>query len=342
MHDSLTVVHINDIASVATTIAAEQQRRGLTVRVEELPKPGAAWPWPWKLALVPLRILLASTTAAGIRRERPDLVHVHYATQGFVGPMAGRPYVLHCHGTDVRGVAPGSPRGRYLGVVMRRAALVLVSTPDLLDDAARLVADPVYLPNPIDTSLFTPTGGAVADVLLAVRLDAVKGGDIAIGALAHLLELRPVTTATVIAAGAQLDLARATFGSRVRFIDPVPHEAVPAVIGRHRAVIGQFRLGSLGQLELESMAMGVPVVTNVRHVAPGSEPPPVVQGATATAAAVALAALLEDDAGRIRLGALGRAWVARHHAVAAVVDRLAGLYEHALAPSAAHGREQST
>src|SRR3990170_804339 len=105
----------------------------------------------------PLRILLASTTAAGIRRERPDLVHVHYATQGFVGPMAGRPYVLHCHGTDVRGVAPGSPRGRYLGVVMRRAALVLVSTPDLLDDAARLVADPVYLPNPIDTSLFTPT-----------------------------------------------------------------------------------------------------------------------------------------------------------------------------------------
>src|SRR3989304_8903104 len=129
MHDSLTVVHINDIASVATTIAAEQQRRGLTVRVEELPKPGAAWPWPWKLALVPLRILLASTTAAGIRRERPDLVHVHYATQGFVGPMAGRPYVLHCHGTDVRGVAPGSPRGRYPGGGMGRAGPGPVSPP---------------------------------------------------------------------------------------------------------------------------------------------------------------------------------------------------------------------
>ena len=50
------VLHVNDIASVATTLMAEQRRRGRTAEFLDLPKPGASLPDPWKLALVPVRV----------------------------------------------------------------------------------------------------------------------------------------------------------------------------------------------------------------------------------------------------------------------------------------------
>ena len=49
----------------------------------------------------PLPILAA--TALAIRLRDCAIAQVHYATHSLVGLPSGRPFVVHCHGTDIRG-----------------------------------------------------------------------------------------------------------------------------------------------------------------------------------------------------------------------------------------------
>ena len=41
-----------------------------------------------------------------IRAGNFELVHIHYAYLGNIGSLGGFPYILHCHGTDLRGATP--------------------------------------------------------------------------------------------------------------------------------------------------------------------------------------------------------------------------------------------
>lgn len=326
----MRVIHVNDIASVGSTLADEQRRHGMDAVVIDPAKPLARLPYPWKLASVPLRAWPLIEAARRARSGRFDLVHVHYATHALVGPLSGRPFVVHCHGSDVRGVTPASPAGRYLQAVVRRAAAVLYSTPDLKPWARGLRADAVWLPNPIDVGRFTPAGEPDRDVLLGVRLDPIKGAEVAIEALAQLVADRPGTTVTVIAQGPLAKDAVRRLGPDTIVQPPVRHDQMPALLQRHRVTLGQFRLGIFSQFELEALACGVPVVADVRHAEPGHEPVPVVQASDAGGAASALHRLLDDPPGRTALGASGREWVARTHGVEPVVERLGAIYRDVL------------
>lgn len=322
---ALRVVHVNDIASVASVLAAAQARRGAATRVLDPPKPLAGLPYPWKIASFPFRAAPLAATALALRRDRREIVHVHYATQGVAAILAGRRYVIHCHGSDVRGARPGSVRGRFLAAILRRAALVLFATPDLAGDVRQFRPDAAFIPNPIDTAAFAPGADATRDVLLASRLDPVKGGETAIAGLARLLERRPETTVTVVAFGSLLDQARARLGDRARFVAPVAHEQMPGLLRDHRVVLGQFRLGILSQLELEALACGVPVVTGFRYADAYLEHPPIIDADTGPEVAERLAGLLDAESRQAR-GAAGRAWVVANHDADAVAERLCAAY----------------
>jgi len=323
---ALRVVHVNDIASVASVLAAAQRRRGASARVVDPPKPLAGLPYPWKVVSFPLRVVPLAATALDLRRDRRAIAHVHYATQGVAALASRRRYVIHCHGSDVRGARPGSLRGRLLAPILGRAALVLYATPDLAADVRRFRPDAVFLPNPIDTAAFAPGGAATCDVLLASRLDPVKGADAMIDGLARLLERRPATRVTVVGFGPLLGRARSVLGERVRFVDPVAHDAMPGLLRDHRVVLGQFRLGILSQLELEALACGVPVVTGFHYAEAYEEQPPIVGADSAAEISAGLAGLLDDEEGRPARGAAGRAWVVAHHDSDRVVERLCDAY----------------
>ena len=100
---SLAIVHVNDIAWVASTLQTAQRRRGDTVDLIDPPKPGAAFRWPWKVGSVALWLPILAATALAIRRRGFAIAHVHDATQSLVGLFSWRPFVVHCHGTDIRG-----------------------------------------------------------------------------------------------------------------------------------------------------------------------------------------------------------------------------------------------
>ncbi|MEO8469362.1 MAG: glycosyltransferase family 4 protein [Chloroflexota bacterium] len=322
----LAVAHVNDIASVASTLAIEQQRRGMRTLVLDPAKPGARLPFPWKLAAAPLRFAAMTAVLAQVAASRIDLLHIHYATQALIGAFAARPWIVHCHGTDIRGLDPRSAWGRYVGTVLQRAGAVVYSTPDLARDAERFRSDAIFLPNPIDVEQFAPSSHANRDVLLGVKLDSIKGAEVAIESIALLLDRRPETTVTVINSGSLVGEAQRRLGRRVRYIEPSSHEDMPQLLRQHRTTLGQFRLGILSQYELESMATGLVVVADIHCPNPDASVAPVLPARSAGEAADRLQEVLDDESSLLRLSQAGRSWVVDHHAVASVVDRLEALY----------------
>jgi len=326
----LRIAHVNDIAHVASVLALGQRRRGDVSEVFEPAKPGGSIPYPWKLVTFPLRAISIAAAVKEVRQGRFDIAHVHYATHAPIGWLTGLPWVLHCHGSDVRGVRRGSPVGRYLATALRGARAVLYSTVDLGEWVKALRRDALYLPNPIDTETFRPLGEPGRDILVGVRLDPIKGGQVVIDAIARLRQQRPATSFTVIADGSLAAAAQAAAGPNVVILPHQAHDAMPALFANHRAAIGQFHLGAIGQYELEAMASGTPVVANLSSVDGYRDPPPVVRADTGLAAAAAMVALLDDKPRRLTVAREGRDWVVANHAVAAVVDRLAQIYGEVL------------
>jgi glycosyltransferase involved in cell wall biosynthesis len=330
-HRAVRVVHVNDIAFVATNLVAGLNAAGHDARLRDPAKPGGALRYPWKLATIPVRLGLLTATAGAIRRDAPDIVHIHYASQSLVGALAGRPFIVHCHGTDIRGVDRSSLRGRCLAPFLASAAAVLYSTVDLGDDARSFRPDAKFLPSPIDTDHFVPGPPASRDVLVAMRLDSTKGATAIMQALDLVLARRPETTATVIAFGAQAATLTSRLGPRVSVIPRVGHDEMPRLIQDHRVAIGQLSTGALDVTELETMACGVPVVAHFRYDPRCyPEPPPVLQAADPGSVADGLISLLDHEDARREAAVKGRSWTLAQHSLPVVTRRLVAIYERVL------------
>jgi len=145
---------------------------------------------------------------------------------------------------------------------------VIVSTPDILGIAKKFRDDAVYLPNPVDMTLFYPkplmSHGGKKRVLIASDSNwGVKGTDIAIRALSRI---RDEVEVSIIAYGKDFDKTVAlasSLGLRLRVLPKVPHERLNEYYWNADVVLDRFKLGSLGMVSLEAIACGRPVITYV-------------------------------------------------------------------------------
>lgn len=327
MPDRIRVVHVSDIAFVGSTLVRSLPAAGVEARLIRPARPGASIPYPWKAAALPLRAAGLVSTAIQVRRSVADLTHVHFARLGIVGPLCGRPYVLHCHGSDVRGVSPASFWGRVVGPYLRGARLVYYSTPDLEPWVRAFRSDAVFLPNPIEI----PDSGAGpaeprTDVLVGVRLDPIKGSDEIARIVQALVRRRPATTISIVNLGRRVSRVQEAAGPAARLVPPVSHAAMPALFRRHRLAIGQQQVGALGNYELEAMVSSTPVAAAFRFPSAYDAPPPVIDGHGADSIAEHLSALLDDRAARLDLAAASRQWIQEHHEAAAIATRVASDY----------------
>lgn len=317
----MRVAQVNDIAHVATSLSRAMERLGHQVDVIAPRRVGAGLAYPWKLATLPVRAAGLVEAAWGIRRADYDVVHVHYARLGIVGPLVGQPYVLHCHGSDIRGVTPMSPWGFEVAEPLRRARLVYFATPDLARWVRPFRHDALFLPNPIE--LPPPMGvSPERDILVAVRLDPIKGVAAIVGLLRLVLARRPVTSVTIVDQGIGVEQVRAAAGADARVVPRVGHEDIGGLFARHRVAIGQLRVGALGNHELEAMAAGIPIVSSFQYPEAYEEPPPIVSGADPEEAAQQVVRLLDDEEARRTHGARARSWIATHHAADPVAGRV--------------------
>ena len=106
MFGPIRVVHVNDIAFVGSTLVRNLRAEGVDASLIEPLRLGRTIPRPWRLAALPVRAIGLLAAGARVRFGGYDVAHVHFARLGIVGPLGGRPYVLHCHGSDIREVRP--------------------------------------------------------------------------------------------------------------------------------------------------------------------------------------------------------------------------------------------
>ncbi|MEZ5239758.1 MAG: glycosyltransferase family 4 protein [Microthrixaceae bacterium] len=316
------VVQVGDTAGVPELLAGASKALGVPTETFAPPPRKARAGTLRKAMTAPGRLLDARRALAGFS---PSVLHVHYATAA-LWYLDRHPLVVHCHGTDVRGVR--GARRVLVDLVCARADLVLVATPDLLGEVRPGAR---YLPNPVDTGLFAPvqdadtSPGELGDVLVFAALSEVKGADGLIGAIGELKRRRDGLRITVIDHGPRVaDAVEA--GARV--VRRRAQRELPELIGGHRVVIGQQFLVALGTAELQAMACARPVVGVVdTSLYDGcGEPPPVLTARGPAATAEAVLGLLDDPAEAVDLGARARDWVSTYHAVPVVAEQLVEHY----------------
>jgi glycosyltransferase involved in cell wall biosynthesis len=274
-----------------------------------------------KPVTAPVRALDWLDIIRRVRAGKYDLAHIHYAYLGNLGWLGHIPYLLHCHGTDLRGQTAFTRP--LIRTALRHARHVFYATPDLWEYLRDIRPDAEFLPNPIDLERFASSGppSGRRGVFVCCALTEIKGAGAILEACRLLAAKRPDIHITAYRAGEYAPRFEAL--PNVTLIARQPRWKLPALINQHAVVAGQMKLGAAGMAELEAMACGRPVVTWFNEPAAYPEPPPFVSVATAEEMASALERLVDDLAGRDATGAAGRAWVQTYHAL----DRIAARVE---------------
>jgi glycosyltransferase involved in cell wall biosynthesis len=316
----MRIAQINDIASVASELTRGLRARGHDVTLMQPPLRGARLHPLVKPLVGPARAMEWVDLLRKIHDGRFELAHIHYAYLGNVGALGNVPYILHCHGTDLRESTPFTRP--LIRNALLRARHVFYSTPDLARYVHAVRPDGEFLPNPIDTSVFTieRAPSEARNVFICCGLTEVKGVERIYNACRRLAEQRPDIRLTAVSGG-KFASEFAALGN-VTLIPRQRRSNLPAIINRHAVVLGQARLGAIGMAELEAMACGRPVVTwfNQPHVY--EVEPPCIRAVDGYDLAQAVAQLVDDPSLRDSLGVAARAWVGRFHGIDEVVDRV--------------------
>lgn len=316
----MRIAEINDIASVASDLAKGLRARGHEVTVIQPRLVGGSLPWMVKPVVGPVRGVEWAQMIRQVHEGNFDAVHIHYAYLGMLGVLGKFPYILHCHGSDVREITPFTRP--MIQRALRNADQVFYATPDLAAYVVGERPDAEFLPNPVDTELFRPLQPARDHnaVFVCCGLTDIKGAPRILAACQRLAAIRPDIRITAIAGGDYT----AEFAAlpNVTLIPHQERQRLPEVMAQHGVVIGQVLLGVVGMAELEAMASARPVVAWFTHRGAYPEFPPFLRAVDGYDIAAAVIRLVDDAAERQQVGDASRAWVQHYHNVADVAERV--------------------
>lgn len=304
---------VNDVAGVGRLQTANLNAAGYSATFIDLPKPGAALPWYAKVFVLPVRLARYVPIIWHLRMTSYDLVHIHFVSQGFIGPLTGKPYVLHGHGHDLH-TNMGNPfLNRLTRYAMKHAKAIFYVTPDLAKYIpAEFSSKAFLLPNPLEPAFFenVTTPRQLRKVFLFTRLYPIKAPQ---EVFSVARDLAGVVDISAIAWGPLTAQFREQYADCVHFLDRIPHDEVPALIDGFDAVIGQMKLGILSLSELEAMARGRVVFMRLDHQLYADDEPPVVDVHDGDELVAAIKRVQADPALLRRISDAGRDWVQRHH-----------------------------
>ncbi len=274
---------------------------------------------------------------------QPDLVHaLHLTSYGFLAGLSGfQPSIVSVWGTDVLEAPTLSPLHKWITRQALARAGAITATGRKLAKATALYAPPGatihVIPYGVDLDLFraSPRPAPVRITVGAVaRLSPEKGLGHLLRAVAQLrdegLDLDLVLAGEGPSRNALERLAETLgLGERVEFAGEVPHDAVPAMLQRFDIFAMPSTWEGFGVSAIEASAMELPVVASNIHGIPDvvldGETGILVPVAHAGGLAAALRRLAGDAGMRARMGAAGRAFVAREYRWqdnAALMERL--------------------
>ncbi|MGA7206737.1 MAG: glycosyltransferase, partial [Specibacter sp.] len=239
-HENKGVLHLGDISGTSRNVIEVARAKGLDWELRDVPAGRGANP-----AIIVLR-RLRDLAAVRTLRPRPAVLHINYGVSGYYG-WGRRNVVLHLHGTDVRSDLNSKFLGPMVRESIKRADVVLYSTPDMADAVQAIRADaqwfPAPLPSAASTKLTPATPRSGKRVFFASRWDDSKGAPQLLELAAALRRERP-----------ELELLGLDWGTyagqaRAQGLQLLPHMSVGefrAELSRADVVIGQVAFGALG------------------------------------------------------------------------------------------------
>ncbi|HEV8597212.1 MAG TPA: glycosyltransferase family 4 protein [Candidatus Dormibacteraeota bacterium] len=317
---------VHEIAGIAAVQAELLRKEGHEVDQIALPALGASWRWPAKWLALPVRLAAYLPVVWRLRRDRYDIVHIHFLSQGVVGVLSGQPFYAQAHGSDLH-VNLNSPIYRWVTrSVLEKATAVFYVTPNLSGYFDEYHSKLLYLPNPVDVKGLedgVPVPTEVKRVLIFTRLHPVKGVDRIFPAVERLSSQFELTA---LEYGPLAREYMARYGRWVKFAKPIPHDQIGRFVTRFDLVIGQMRQGILSLMEIEAMIAGRPVVTALDWNLYRDDPPPVVAASGPNAIVAAIEKLKNDSQELARLSREGREWAIRNHSHAHHLQLLRSAY----------------
>ncbi|HVE79988.1 MAG TPA: glycosyltransferase [Gemmatimonadaceae bacterium] len=311
----------------------------------------AGWRSPLRALGVPLFVLGFRAAAARVARKigAPDVVHAHWwFPSGWAARPLRVPYVLTCHGSDVRLLDLGGPVRALGSGVLRGAARLTAVSAFLARDVGRAIpalAGAVdVLRMPVDVGRFRAARDAPRDavprILFVGNLIPSKGVDVLVEAFGRLRGRGVRCTLRVVGTGPlEGPLRRRVealgLASAVSWAGVVSHDAIADEYGRSTVAVLPSRgdREGLGLTLVEALLSGCAVVGTPA----GGIPEVVEDGVTGLLArdgdpddlARAIEQLLVDAGFRERLAAAGRARAEREFDPDTCARRFLALYDDA-------------
>jgi len=286
------------------------------------------------------------------RTFRPHVVHAHWwFPGGWFTSHTGLPYVITCHGSDVRLLERGAPVRSTARKVLERAARVTTVSRFLAQDIRRLLpdlkAEPVVTPMPLDVMRFQ-SGERQSKVmppriLYAGNLQPSKGVDLLLEAAAALKRRGVHYELKILGEGPAEQSLRAQaerlgISNHIVWSAFVPQERMPQEYGSSTVTVLPTRgkAEGLGLALAEALLAGSGVV----GTRAGGIPEVVDHEVTGLLAAEdpldlanQLERMLEDQPLRSRLTRAGKDRVLQTYAPEPAIERFLQLYH-----AAAHDR----
>ncbi|MCT1431762.1 hypothetical protein M3G50_13550 [Brachybacterium muris] len=320
VYSDVSVLHYHDAADVGRKLVDEARRRGLDARRMGFPS-WAGWrPDPWR---IPVHRIRREALRWEIRRRArfADVVHAHSGNQGENALAAGKPVLLHLHGSDIRSRQYERHFQRTIRAAVGGAAKVVYATPELLEHVQPLRDDAEYIPVPVSLSDL-PDPVAIdrrRAVFFASRWEPVKGGELQVEVASLIHELDPDVPLLGLDWGAGASAARAV---GVHLVSRMTHGEYLRLMGSARVVVGQMTR-ILATSELEALMMGIPLVSTYDPVLyPGLAR---LSGQSPKQMAEAAIAAVRDPGGAAEAQG-GREFALREHETGVVLDRLLPMY----------------
>ncbi|NAZ85054.1 glycosyltransferase family 4 protein [Kineococcus indalonis] len=281
-----------------------------------------------------------------LRRLRPDVVHAHTVDLGAALSLAARlrgvPRVLTLHGTSIGD--PWFPRPKR---ALERALVslagyrrVLTVDPQALPRLRTRLRPPVeFVPNAVPLAAYPPRDADPAPgapLLFVGRLEAVKGVDVLLEALAVAAGRGAPADLEVVGGGSLLPALRRQahelgLGDRVRFLGPLPPARVAERMRAAAGLVLPSRFEGFALVLLEAWASGTPVVTTdvgaVPQVCTDGVDALVVPAGDAEALGAALVRLLTEEGLGARLAEVARREVEEHYTYEALAARVDAVYQ---------------
>jgi glycosyltransferase involved in cell wall biosynthesis len=283
------------------------------------------------LGVPALMTAFALAARRAVREFQPHIVHAHWwLPAGWLASLGSVPYVVTCHGSDVRLLHRGGVLRRIARPVFAKAGRITCVSRFLARDLTGvfppLASKIVVAPMPIDVATFeaaAPMARAHPPrILYAGNLIASKGVDVLLDAFASVRRQGIACTLRIVGEGPALPSLReraAALGiaHEVTWSPFVPQDAMPAEYGASTVCVLPTRgqAEGLGLTLVEALLAGCAVVGTpaggipdvIRHDVTGL----LARDGDAADLAAQLSRLLGDPALRQRLVSAGREYARR-------------------------------